>query len=1029
MTPSAKKTKKSSVRQAGAIVLGTVALLALLMILRPTREFMIALFGWAVCAYIPALFVLGVLGIFGKKPKAGRFRLLSYVLSFAGIVCTLHIWLAKSLIESGDNYITAPFKGVDTVGGAAASVLSAPFVLSFKDFGLSLALSFLVTAGFVFWAIYPFILKIKDRPARKKKEPEAPKITANPLPKEKTLFVSNIEDTAPQTPADEAASRIFAPKEPYDAAKETLFSSLLSPDELHKRKAKDSSRILFGNEEPPKEEKPRLKVLGDAGRNYFAAKAENEARDKMRKAFGDYDYRAEYINRYAGEEPKGRELESYPEPAPAVTEPLSPRLDGEPKRQAAPPPPPKPKKVIANPREYIKTPIGPEEFLSMMGEDTSIYNIPQDAAQTPPQPQYPGRAEYPQRTEYPQRAEYPQREEYQAPDINVNPVPNFYGSDIPAPYNPVPTGRAPETPAAYTSKPAYPEYTQPRAETPYTPPRVEPAAYTPQAPVPPVYTPPRTEAPAYTPKPRYTPEPERKGFNVKQEVVAPPAKPVQQSLFESGSDKVYIPKKYDAPPLNLLKQYTANGGDFPEDFTVYKAKMEQTMEEFSIPAVVTDAKRGPTFTRYELKLGPGCNIKKVANLQENLTMRLEVKSIRILAPIEGKNAFGIEIPNKVRDIVGLRSILASQKFMATDEGVQIAMGKTLEGEPYVADLASMPHLLVAGATGTGKSVFINQIIMSILFKYSPEDVRLILIDPKKVELSVYQNLPNLLIRETVKEAAHAVNLLNRLTKIMDDRFSFLEKHGAVDIDHYNNEIRDKAREPKMFRIVIVVDEMADLMMKGRGQVEEPIVRIAQLGRACGIHLVLATQRPTVNVITGLIKGNILARVAFAVKTAMDSRIILDEVGAENLLGKGDMIFSFKDISLRLQGSLVEPEDIKKVCNYIKDKNETDFDEKLAEQIKSEPGQGADAAESSAPSAPADKDSDFEQLLRKILKTFILERKASVSMAQTKHNVGYIKARKLIDAMTDRGFISAEDGAKPREVLITMEEYNELFGEE
>jgi len=452
------------------------------------------------------------------------------------------------------------------------------------------------------------------------------------------------------------------------------------------------------------------------------------------------------------------------------------------------------------------------------------------------------------------------------------------------------------------------------------------------------------------------------------------------------------------------------------------------MEEFSIPATVTGAQRGPTFTRYELSLGLGCNIRKVANLQENLTMRLEVQSIRILAPIAGKNAFGIEIPNKERDTVGLRSILASEKFMLAEKGIHVALGKTLEGEPFVADLASMPHLLVAGATGTGKSVFINQLLISILYKYSPEDVRLILIDPKKVELSVYQNLPNMLIRETVKEAQHAINMLNWLTKEMDQRYDFLSKTGAVDIDHYNNSIRDKNTEPKMFRIVLVVDEMSDLMMKGRNQVEEPIVRIAQLGRACGIHLILATQRPTVNVITGLIKGNILARVAFSVKTAMDSRIILDEVGAESLLGKGDLIYSFKDLFLRMQGALVEPDDIRKICNFIRVNNEASFNEELASQIKAEPRTPQDEPEEKI-SASQEREQDFELLLRKILKGFILEKKASVSMAQAKYSVGYIRAKKLIDAMTDRGFISKEDGAKPREVLITMEEYEQMFGEE
>jgi DNA segregation ATPase FtsK/SpoIIIE-like protein len=981
------RKQKISYKKSGYIVLASAALLTMLTAFNATRGFLIGLFGWALCAYLPAAGLLAVFMIAGRKPGVTRYRALIYGLLFISIVCAMHVGFAKNLITGSQNYITAPLKGYATVGGSIASVLTAPLVLTTRDYGLSLALLFVIASILLFIAIYPLILKIRDGSPRKKK-PKKPETTiaANPIPKKNSMYVSEIEknDDSRDTP------RIFEPKEPFEPDKSGLFSSILSEEDVHRRDAKDSFRVLYENAEPKREEdKPRLRVLDEPAKTKFAAEP----------AF------------------RSRTLNDYPQPIP-VAQPQSPRMQPDIARMPQAPEtnePPKPKKIITNPIEYINTPLRPEEYLEMVApKGTDGYHIPskkeQEASCSP------------------------------APSYN----PKMYGMPAYAP--PEPQSIARSKPAGYEPDPAYAA-----ARKDVCPKREETAAAMPnffggnldfskmdlgsvcrQEKIMPEKTPVSTTSTVKA-EPPQAPSPtaeERSGSRTGTETPAQTDKPVQQSIFGvQEAPKPYIkPKKYILPPLDLLKNYPTNSGNFAEDYDIYSARIQQTMEEFSIPATVTGAQRGPTFTRYELSLGLGCNIRKVANLQENLTMRLEVQSIRILAPIAGKNAFGIEIPNKERDTVGLRSILASEKFMLAEKGIHVALGKTLEGEPFVADLASMPHLLVAGATGTGKSVFINQLLISILYKYSPEDVRLILIDPKKVELSVYQNLPNMLIRETVKEAQHAINMLNWLTKEMDQRYDFLSKTGAVDIDHYNNSIRDKNTEPKMFRIVLVVDEMSDLMMKGRNQVEEPIVRIAQLGRACGIHLILATQRPTVNVITGLIKGNILARVAFSVKTAMDSRIILDEVGAESLLGKGDLIYSFKDLFLRMQGALVEPDDIRKICNFIRVNNEASFNEELASQIKAEPRTPQDEPEEKI-SASQEREQDFELLLRKILKGFILEKKASVSMAQAKYSVGYIRAKKLIDAMTDRGFISKEDGAKPREVLITMEEYEQMFGEE
>ncbi|MFA5449617.1 MAG: FtsK/SpoIIIE domain-containing protein, partial [Clostridia bacterium] len=323
----------------------------------------------------------------------------------------------------------------------------------------------------------------------------------------------------------------------------------------------------------------------------------------------------------------------------------------------------------------------------------------------------------------------------------------------------------------------------------------------------------------------------------------------------------------------------------------------------------------------------------------------------------------------------------------------------------------------------GKSVFINSFITSILYKYSPEDVRLLLIDPKRVELSVYQGLPNLLIKETVKEPDHAVNLLRWLTQEMERRYGLMEKNKCNELDAYNELEREKGVLTKLPRIVLVIDEMAELMIRGKGQVEEYIVRIAQLGRASGIHLVLATQRPTVNVITGLIRANILARVAFSVITNQDSRIILDTGGAEGLLGKGDMLFSFKKSIERVQGAFIDIKELREVCDFIKKHNDGDFDDELATLIKNKP---QEEQEKEKAAMATERDNDYENTLKRILKTYILENRASISNAQAKHNVGYIKAKKILDDLADRGYVSSSDPSKPREVLISMEEYKKIF---
>lgn len=485
--------------------------------------------------------------------------------------------------------------------------------------------------------------------------------------------------------------------------------------------------------------------------------------------------------------------------------------------------------------------------------------------------------------------------------------------------------------------------------------------------------------------------------------------------------------KFVFPPLDLLDYSDSNTkSDMVENYHYYKEKIENTYSEFNIKVEVTHAMRGPAFTRYELKLAPGIQLSRVLGVKNNLEMRLSAGSIRILAPIPKKDAIGIEIPNKEREMVSLKTMLLSSQYQSAKNGIMIALGKTLEGDAYSVDLATLPHLLIAGATGTGKSVCINCLILSILYKYTPDEVRLILIDPKKVELSPFRRLPHLLISETVTEPQQAINTLKWLTEEMDIRYKTFQGK-CNNIDEYNK-ICDANGVRRMHKIVLIVDEMADLMVKSKATVETYLVRLAQLARAAGIHLILATQRPTVNVITGLIKSNILARIAFTVKNATDSRIVLDESGAENLLKKGDMLYSCNNDTLRIQGAFVSNEERTRVADFIRENNESDFDQAVEDVIMGNNEDDDDNIVSGNSVSKGDGGCDLDTTALKVLRTFIMEKKASVSMAQAKNGVGYIRASKIVNEFEKRGFVGEMDGSKPRSVLITMEEFMEKYGD-
>lgn len=455
-------------------------------------------------------------------------------------------------------------------------------------------------------------------------------------------------------------------------------------------------------------------------------------------------------------------------------------------------------------------------------------------------------------------------------------------------------------------------------------------------------------------------------------------------------------------PLELLtkRDQRPTSGDIDHNSTV----IERTLENFGIPVEMGEVSVGPTVTQFTLKPAEGVKLAKITALHNDLALALAAHPIRIEAPIPGKSLVGVEVPNQSVATVGLREILEAREWRERKNNLSFALGKDVTGKPWIADITRMPHMLVAGATGSGKSVCLNVMLMSLLYANGPDDLRLLLVDPKRVELPVYNGVPHLVV-PVITEVDKTVNALKWALREMDRRFDLLAKLGARDLASYN-----ARAEEKIPYLVIVVDELADLMMTAMADVEGAIVRLAQMSRAVGIHLILATQRPSVDVITGLIKANVPARIAFAVASATDSRTILDQMGADKLLGRGDMLFATAELSTpkRLQGAFISDDEIKRVVEFLTSKYEpADYDLTVTERASSSDTKftnGIPVEEDSDPMIPAAK----EEILR--------AGKASASLLQRRLKVGYARAARLLDLLEQEGFIGPGDGAKPREIL-------------
>ena len=497
---------------------------------------------------------------------------------------------------------------------------------------------------------------------------------------------------------------------------------------------------------------------------------------------------------------------------------------------------------------------------------------------------------------------------------------------------------------------------------------------------------------------------------------------VKQVLQLEHAVAVEEEENYEFPPVELLSKgnkKALKGG--AKALTDVATKLQKTLYSFGVQAKVENVSVGPAITRYELKPAEGVRVSKIANLADDIALNLAAETIRIEAPIPGKQAVGIEVPNTEKETVHFRDVVESDEFQDAKSKLSVALGKDVAGNMAIADIAKMPHALIAGATGSGKSVCINTIITSIIYKAKPSEVKFVMVDPKVVELSVYNGIPHLLI-PVVTDPKKAAGALAWAVQEMDNRYNVFAQKGVRDLKGYNALAEKEDGMGKLPQIVIIIDELADLMMVAAKEVEDSICRLAQKARAAGMHLIIATQRPSVDVITGIIKANVPSRIAFSVSSQVDSRTILDQIGAEKLLGKGDMLFypSGSPKPSRVQGAFVSDEEVEKIVSFVKSNGEATYNEDILESIEN-----GNKTDKELAAETGDPDDDTDPFLMEAIEVVVETGQASTSFIQRRFKVGYARAGRIIDQMEERGVISGYQGSKPRQVLMTMERWQEL----
>ena len=525
------------------------------------------------------------------------------------------------------------------------------------------------------------------------------------------------------------------------------------------------------------------------------------------------------------------------------------------------------------------------------------------------------------------------------------------------------------------------------------------------------------------------------GMEERQAVPEPDPEFIEGNLFKKEEEKkedktkevlqlehaqIVEDEHYEYPPINLLSKGAKKGlKGGAKALTDTATKLQKTLYSFGVSAKVENVSVGPAITRYELKPAEGVRVNKIANLADDIALSLAAETIRIEAPIPGKQAVGIEVPNKEKEAVHLREVIESEAFQDNKSKLSVALGKDVAGNTLVADIGKMPHVLIAGSTGSGKSVCINTIITSIIYNAKPSEVKFVMVDPKVVELSVYNGIPHLLI-PVVTDPKKAAGALAWAVQEMDNRYNIFAKKGVRDLKGYNAAIEKEEGVGKLPQIVIIIDELADLMMVAAKDVEDAICRLAQKARAAGMHLVIATQRPSVDVITGIIKANVPSRIAFAVSSQVDSRTILDSVGAEKLLGKGDMLFFPSGVPkpVRAQGAFVSDDEVEKIVDFVKSNGTATYSEDIIESIENSNKTDKELQEAS-------EDDETDPFLMEAIDVVVETGQASTSFIQRRFKVGYARAGRIIDQMEERGVISGYQGSKPRQVLMSLEKLNEL----
>lgn len=514
--------------------------------------------------------------------------------------------------------------------------------------------------------------------------------------------------------------------------------------------------------------------------------------------------------------------------------------------------------------------------------------------------------------------------------------------------------------------------------------------------------------------------------------ITPKTETTEKPVVPNGKQTSMIGVRYNPPPLSLLARPVKDTGNYTEEQTRKSKQLEDVLESFNVPAKVVNIVRGPKITRYELSVPYGVSVKKIPSYEQDIQRALAAKSVTIQAPIPGSSYVGIELENDTFTSVFERELLESPEFQNAKGPLPIAVGKDISGKIIVKNLAKMVHVLIAGSTGSGKSVFIHNIVLSLIYKYGPEDLRLVMVDPKQVEFGFYNGLPHLIAPKVVLGTEKAVSALKWCVKEMDRRFEIMGRANYKNIEDYNKSELVKSGQFEHFPyIVIIVDELAEIMINYKKEAEPAIQRITQLARACGMHLVLAVQRPSVNIITGVIKNNVPSRFAFRLQSSFDSKTMLDTVGAEKLLNQGDMLMQLTDTSAmpRLQGAYASDDEIKAVVDFVKRNNVAVFDEEAEKAFTSDPQVAGDSGSGNQfiDSAPANN--KIDEYFKVAVKSVMLAGSASVSYLQRRLSIGYSRAARIVDQMEEKGYIAPATGAKQRQVLITPEQFKEVFGED